>query len=328
MRSHRSKKRYEAKQENQSRDIRHSSTSAPTRPTPSPHPLQLPQKRQNTTAKHNPQPFLKQFPINPSHEIAKALPASLTLTTKTPSPFPSSPPKTTTTRITLTTPSAPLAVAYHSTHAAVPQLLSSARPDLVLHIGLAAGRAFFAIEKSSAKHGYDRNADVDGRRWTARESDHAWRGAPERLETGLLFEGVWARWREACEGLEGVVGPGASARDVRRGRGYGTGGEGMEGVPSAAGGGGLAKGQDVVEVRPSDDVGSYLCGFIYYNSLAWFWEREKEEEGGVERPVLFLHVPACPEERDVERGTEITVELIKAMVATWLAQKEKVEAVR
>lgn len=235
-------------------------------------------------------PFLKQFPINPSHEIAKALPASLTLTTKTPSPFPSSPPKTTTTRITLTTPSAPLAVAYHSTHAAVPQLLSSARPDLVLHIGLAAGRAFFAIEKSSAKHGYDRNADVDGRRWTARESDHAWRGAPERLETGLLFEAVWARWREACEGL--------------------------------------VKGQDVVEVRPSDDVGSYLCGFIYYNSLAWFWEREKEEEGGVERPVLFLHVPACPEERDVERGTEITVELIKAMVATWLAQKEKVEAVR
>ncbi|KAF4305491.1 hypothetical protein GTA08_BOTSDO06451 [Botryosphaeria dothidea] len=276
-------------------------------------------------------PFLKQFPINPSHEIAKALPASLTLTTKTPSPSPSSPPKTTTTRITLTTPSAPLAVAYHPTHAAVPKLLSSARPDLVLHIGLAAGRAFFAIEKSSAKHGYDRNADVDGRRWTARESDHAWRGAPEHLETGLLFEGVWARWRDACEGLEGVVGPGASARDVRRGRGVGTGGEGMEGVPSAAGGGGgVVKGQDVVEVRPSDDVGSYLCGFIYYNSLAWFWEREreKEEEGGVERPVLFLHVPACPEGRDVERGTEITVELIKAMVATWLAQKEKAEAAR
>lgn len=90
-----------------------------------------------------------------------------------------------------------------------------------------------------------------------------------------------------------------------------------------------AKKREVVEIRPSDDVGCFLCGFIYYTTLAWWWAREKEGEGGpVERPVLFLHVPACPEEGDVERGRDITVELIKAMVGAWVAQKERAEAVK
>ncbi|KAH7043794.1 hypothetical protein B0J12DRAFT_628920 [Macrophomina phaseolina] len=241
-------------------------------------------------------PFLKQFPINPSHEIAKALPTHLTIptprstTTLPPSSTPSAP---STTRISITAHPTPIKVAYAPTHAAVPALLAPSpdrpTPDLVLHIGLAAGRSFFAIEKSSAKYGYDRNADVDGLRWAAADSERAWKGVPERLETGLAFDAVWEAWRK---GLGGLVG---------------------------------RKQADVVEVRPSDDVGSYLCGFIYFNSLAWFWQREGEErsDAAVERPVLFLHVPACPEERDVERGRDITIELIKAMVATWLVQKEK-----
>ncbi|GME25850.1 hypothetical protein GTA08_BOTSDO06451 [Neofusicoccum parvum] len=248
-------------------------------------------------------PFLNQFPINPSHEITKHLPTTI--------PLPASS-KT----IRLLPHPAPLRVAYHPTATHVPSLLAHHSPDLALHIGLAAGRSYFAIERSSARAGYARNDDVDGRRWTLADSDRAWPAHPDRLETGLRFDGVWERWAEGCAGLEGVeVGPGK----VLRGRGVGVGGRGMEGVPEGGPGAGAAR--ESVAVRPSDDVGSFLCGFIYYTSLAWWWEREGEVE--VKRPVLFLHVPACPDERDVERGRDITVELIKAMVGDWLAQKEE-----
>jgi hypothetical protein len=43
--------------------------------------------------------------------------------------------------------------------------------------------------------------------------------------------------------------------------------------------------------------------------MAWFWKCGSEE-----RPVMFLHVPDCPTEEDVEIGRQVTMELIKALV--------------
>lgn len=66
------------------------------------------------------------------------------------------------------------------------------------------------------------------------------------------------------------------------------------------------------EVRGTDDVGEFLCGFIYLNSLLLKSDRR----------VLFLHVPQCSTEGEVEIGKEVTENLIRAMVASYLAEKE------
>jgi pyroglutamyl-peptidase len=66
---------------------------------------------------------------------------------------------------------------------------------------------------------------------------------------------------------------------------------------------------DSLDVRPSDDPGNYLCGFIYYCSMAWYWGKQSKE-----RPVMFLHVPDLPTEEQVDGGREVAVGLIRALV--------------
>jgi len=68
------------------------------------------------------------------------------------------------------------------------------------------------------------------------------------------------------------------------------------------------KGGGKADVRGSDDVGNFNCGFIYYLSLEHFWKREDGE-----RKVLFLHVPYLKGEKELEKGKEVTVGLIKAI---------------
>lgn len=65
------------------------------------------------------------------------------------------------------------------------------------------------------------------------------------------------------------------------------------------------------DLRVSDDVGYYVCGFVYYVSLEWFWKKEGEKRG---RPVLFLHVPTLKGEDELEMGKRLTVALIQGVV--------------
>jgi pyrrolidone-carboxylate peptidase len=58
----------------------------------------------------------------------------------------------------------------------------------------------------------------------------------------------------------------------------------------------------------SDDVGTYVCGFVYYTSLEYFWKK-----GGGEMPVVFMHVPSLPEKDDVEKGVKVAVALVKGI---------------
>lgn len=73
------------------------------------------------------------------------------------------------------------------------------------------------------------------------------------------------------------------------------------------------------EIGPSDGVGRYLCGFLFYTTLAWY---ELQERGG-DKPVLFLHVPVCPTEEDVKTGQEVVIEVIRNMVEIWLESRQK-----
>jgi len=66
----------------------------------------------------------------------------------------------------------------------------------------------------------------------------------------------------------------------------------------------------------SEDAGRYLCDFIYYSSLAYL-TKEKEEE----RRVVFLHVPVNSDETAVNTGTEVALELIRALVQSGRMKK-------
>jgi pyroglutamyl-peptidase len=138
--------------------------------------------------------------------------------------------------------------------------------DIILHIGLAAGRKYFALERQSFRDGYVQR-DVDGAYLSKHDAARLFSNCPAVLKPTFDCADVWRRWR-------GNVGDDLDA-----------------------------------DIRPSDDPGTYLCGFLYYLSMSWFWKQGREE-----RPVIFLHVPNLPNENDIEQGRQVAIGLIRAVV--------------
>ena len=83
---------------------------------------------------------------------------------------------------------------------------------------------------------------------------------------------------------------------------------GKKGGQARVKGKGGAAASKVVDLRATDDVGSFVCGFVYYVGL---WEMEKM---GKKRNVVFLHCPLLDTEEDVETGVRVVEELVKALV--------------
>ncbi|KAF2835856.1 peptidase C15, pyroglutamyl peptidase I-like protein [Patellaria atrata CBS 101060] len=75
-----------------------------------------------------------------------------------------------------------------------------------------------------------------------------------------------------------------------------------------------------LDLQPSDDAGLYLCEFIYFTSLSYFWR-----QGVTDRPVMFLHVPDLPGEKDIAEGREVAIALIRALVDSWRQRSKKIE---
>jgi pyroglutamyl-peptidase len=165
-------------------------------------------------------------------------------------------------------PPQPLRVAYAPVVARVPHLLPTA--DLVLHIGLAAERPFFTVERQAPRGPYDKYKDVDGHTFSDAEAKRLFGGCPRSLQPTIDCDDVWKRWRKEVKD---------ESADIRTGS--------------------------------HSSVGNYLCGFVYFLSLSWFWKRKAEE-----RPVLFLHVPDLPTKADIAQGREVAIGLIRAMVAS------------
>jgi pyroglutamyl-peptidase len=63
-----------------------------------------------------------------------------------------------------------------------------------------------------------------------------------------------------------------------------------------------------VTVEASDDVGNYVCGFAYYVSLERCWKENRSKN------VVFLHVPPCEGDEEVQRGVQMVTALVKALV--------------
>jgi pyroglutamyl-peptidase len=88
--------------------------------------------------------------------------------------------------------------------ALVPALWTSApKIDFMIHVGMAAGRDFYSVERRGHRDGYMME-DVDGvvlgderGRYKDGEEKWVWEGCPAELETGVDLDDVWRRWRGA-----------------------------------------------------------------------------------------------------------------------------------
>ncbi|KAK4986530.1 hypothetical protein LTR66_007836 [Elasticomyces elasticus] len=181
----------------------------------------------------------------------------------------------------------PVRVAYKDVRELVPRLLGSkdAKFDIVLHIGMASGRDYYSIELQGHRDGYDKNADVDEKTPAADDGATFWPDCDPVLQTSFAFDGLWRKWQSNLLGM--------AAFD---------------------------KVMVDVDARPSEDPGHYLCDFIYYSSLAWYFRKGPDGRDG-ERPVMFLHVPADSSPVDIERGRGVAVGLIRALADNWSVRK-------
>ncbi|KAJ4384698.1 hypothetical protein N0V86_000299 [Didymella sp. IMI 355093] len=168
----------------------------------------------------------------------------------------------------------------------VPKLLTTTpTPDIVLHIGLAASRKFFAIEQGAHSSGYGKTNDVDGEQFPDSEAQSTFPDSayPSVLHTGFDTEDVLSRWRISL----GYITPDGSST--------------VEQLP---------------DVRINPDAGNFLCGFIYYNALAYYHTKTGTSNSSPgEKPVIFMHVPDLSgSEAKLREGWEVAVALIKALV--------------
>jgi hypothetical protein len=157
-------------------------------------------------------------------------------------------------------------------------------------LDIESGPGVFKIERSALREGYHDIPDIERRVFTRAENKKTFGRSSPSLGTTLDIDAAAEVWREACSSLSL---PNASA---------------AQGGVKAKGKG---KSQQAIDVRVSDDVGSYVCGFNYYSSLLEMQKRTNK------RDVVFFHVPDLKTDEEIQVGVEATEELIRALVAIW-----------
>ncbi|KAK7755298.1 hypothetical protein SLS62_002804 [Diatrype stigma] len=240
-------------------------------------------------------PF-QHFTINPSFEIVSRLPPSLP-------------------GIRVLAHPDPLRSVYRSLLETAPRLIREHRPDVVVHVGLAPDQTYFCVEQSASRDGYHQVPDMERRVLTKAESrtvfNNSGGGAgknkkknmvvsPEVLETSFDLPGVLEAWKRRLS-----WNPALSVG----------GGGGKMGAKAAAKGGKAPSSDAAVDVRHTDDVGNYVCGLLYYASLAELAQRGGGGDGS--RYVVFLHVPPLRTEEEFHRGSLVLAALVETLVEAW-----------
>lgn len=145
------------------------------------------------------QPFRDQYPVNPSWEIAKGLPAHLpALRAKDPG----SRQAVDTPPVRILVHPEPVRVSYKVVRGLVPSLWETYQGhevDVAIHIGMAGPRPFYQIERRGHRTGY-KSLDVDGEKLDEEEEgnrgeDWIWHGMPDEIETDLDLQDVLERWQ-------------------------------------------------------------------------------------------------------------------------------------
>lgn len=253
-------------------------------------------------------PFLD-ITNNPSYEIVRRLQPTI--------PGPN-------TSIDLINIASAIPAKYHEIHDQTANLIKEHEPDIVLHMGLAHGRSYFAIEKGAEREGYHEVPDEGRRVFTRGENKKVFGKSEAKLESSLDLESVVDVWRDGVCGVMLAVGraaPGAAPGDAKarprekakekekeKGKKGGSKQKDIANVGSSGKGTGAG---EQVDVRLSDDVGNYVCGFQYYVSLL-----EMQKLTG-KRNAVFFHVPYLEGEEDVAVGVRVTEGLVRALVGAW-----------
>lgn len=130
-------------------------------------------------------------------------------------------------------------------------------------------------------YGNEWSRDIDGKVFTSVEEEQIWGGEPAVLSTQIDLEGVVDKWQNRTAGIvwpssgraSGATKQGPAKVDVKLR-------EKVWEVEAGEGGMGTRDGGD--DVRWSDNVGTYLCAFIYYTSMV-----EMERVVGKRRDTAF-----------------------------------------
>lgn len=193
------------------------------------------------------------------------------------------------TTIKIIVPDSSIPAAYHRIFAQTTDLIEQHNPQICVHIGLAVDRDFFAVENSAPKEGYHDVPDIDRRVFTRAENKKTFGKSADSLSTSLDLESAASAWQDACSHMS---------------------------MPTkeAEGSKGKVKGKQakrMVDVRLSDDVGTYVCGFMYYASMLEMQKRTAK------RDVVFLHVPRLKGSEEMGIGVDVARELISSLVGEW-----------
>lgn len=216
---------------------------------------------------------------NPSYEIVCRLPQTLRLG-----------------NVTIIAHPEPIPASYHKIAEVVPKLIAEHDPDIVVHMGLAVERDYFAVEQTAPKEGYHEIPDIARRVFTRAENKARFGKSAASLATELPLEQVVESWQDSVAQARLKLPSSSSA--LGTGKAPTGGKKGTKGIKDE---------QKHVEVRLSDDVGTYVCGFIYYLSLL---EMEKK---GKKRNSVFFHVPPLGTEVEVNTGVKVTEYLVQAL---------------
>lgn len=157
-------------------------------------------------------------------------------------------------------------VAYKPVLSTVPELVSDFQPDISLHIGVAEGRTYFAVEQTSRRGVYSYGRDVNGEVFPNADGEKLWGDQATVLSTDINLHGVVDEWQKRTAG---VVWPKAGGTSVAS-KMASTQVEVKlreDVLKVEAGGLSSFEGDDDDDVRWSDNVGTYLCAFIYYTSM-------------------------------------------------------------
>ncbi|KAI5468146.1 hypothetical protein BGZ63DRAFT_43921 [Mariannaea sp. PMI_226] len=188
----------------------------------------------------------------------------------------------------------PLRAAYHSLLKVSPQLIHQHDPDIVLHIGLAVERDYFAVERGACRDGYHQYPDVDRQVISKSERQKIWgKNSAERLDTSMDLERVAELWTLNFKQM-------SRSNKVKDRKGHQK-----------------SCDMDSAKLKLSDDVGDYVCGLVYYTSLT---ELAKRGEG--RRNAVFLHVPPLSGEAEIEKGKAVVEALIVALGEVFQGQNE------
>lgn len=176
------------------------------------------------------------------------------------------------------------------------------RPDIVMHIGIAAMRNFYSVETQARRDAYHMS-DINGK-GGYEDGERRWRelGLPPVLQAGRATDAKTTTGDSTLP-LTTEDSPKALLPLAPCPPNHDLLGLWKSFAPAGT------------DVRISDDAGRYLCEFINYTTLAHAYRE------GQDRNAVFFHVPAACSDEAIQEGKEVAIALIKGLVTHWTERK-------